>query len=262
MPVRTRRAKTLFYGGFSGFAPVERVFAVAFCRRGKRGRAKRERQGRSSGSVDGLEHYIESGALTGRTAYANPAAMGHNDFAGDGEAEAGAGLGLARHAEKAVEDACLIFGGDAGALVGNGEPDVVVVGAASAEMNLATGRRVLDGIIDEVRKDVGNARAIHRDRREVGIRCTSNFQSASRDLIGGIFDHGAQEIGGRDLFAVQFGIAFLEAGKVEEIVEDAQEPLSIITSGLEQFLLPGRESAESFFEEDMHDHAHAGQRGF
>ena len=54
-----------------------------------------------------------------------------------------------------------------------------------------------------------------------------------------------------DFFRAQPGVALFQAGEVQQVVKNAQEPFGIFARGDEQFVLPPRERAHGFFEQQM-----------
>src|SRR5215211_696825 len=99
-------------------------------------------QGRGPGDTAGLgrgggrgglrEPDDERGPDPGLGLEADLAAVALGDLADDGQAEAGAAVGSGAAlvgAPEAVEDVRLVLGGDAGALVGHGDPGAVALAA-------------------------------------------------------------------------------------------------------------------------------------
>jgi hypothetical protein len=93
--------------------------------------------------------------------------VGLDDAFGDVEAKARVGAGAAAARPVAVEDAGDGLDGDARAVVGDEEGDLVD-GARGAEDELAALGGELDGVADEVREDLLDAVTIAADEREPG----------------------------------------------------------------------------------------------
>src|SRR5436309_3941678 len=99
--------------------------------------------------------------------HANAATVCFDDFPRDGQAQADAAFGLARHAKKTVEDAVLEFFRYAGYLIADTELDAFFVHSRRAQGDFAIGRRMFDGVGDEVSEDVIDSLAIHQDGGQI-----------------------------------------------------------------------------------------------
>ena len=137
----------------------------------------------------------EGGAVAGGAADADGATEEGGQFAADGEAEAGAavlaGDGAVDLAEL-FEDELVLVGGDAGAVVGDLDADVVDVGVgavgAGGEGDLGVGGAELDGVAEEVVEDLLELGGVGVEDGDGGVDGGVDEQAAGGG--GGLEDAG------------------------------------------------------------------------
>src|SRR5205807_4238085 len=98
------------------------------------------------------------------------AAVSFDDLSGDRQPETAAAAATGPRAvdlEEALEDAWQIVGGDDGACVVHADADVSRPQYLRADVDRATGRRVADGVVDEVREDLLEPALVAVDERYV-----------------------------------------------------------------------------------------------
>ena len=181
------------------------------------------RLGTEKGKVD-----AEGGALLRDAATGEIARVLRDDVGGDGEAEAGtAFLG----GEEGIEDALLIFGAYACALVNDFDGERGG-GSGAADAHHVCAVRGLDCIEDEVEEDLlelfGITVELGEICPEIGYELhVVEYSSVTSEGDGGVDDGG--------------GVEFLEAGKtraseVEEVSEELVEALRFLAEDVEAFV--------------------------
>jgi hypothetical protein len=163
------------------------------------------------------------------------AVVGLGDVLDDGEADADAG-GLAAEFGAAtvegLENAGAVFGGDAGAVVGDGEGQGGWGGAeATGDEDVGMGGGMLDGIVDEVDEGLLDGFAVE-DGFEGGDGGGRIEFEGDLAVVGvgahegeGVVEEGG-EVGGLEgvLFA-----ALVDAGEVEDVLDETREAAAFLT---------------------------------
>jgi hypothetical protein len=125
--------------------------------------------------------------------------------------------------------------GEARTIVRNAEGDSLAF-AAGSNLDVAAGRRIADRIFQEVDQDLLQQHAVHVQQRQVAGDFYANnmmlqlLAQASQRRADDFFEHVP--------LSVEPDLSRLQAGHVQQIVDQAREPLRFFNDGLQQ-LLPG-----------------------
>lgn len=193
-------------------------------------------RGGNRGGIPG-EGEAEGGALAGIAFGPDFAAMGLDDVLHDGEAETGAALFAGSrgiHAVEAFEDAVQGFAGDAGSVVGDPEFGAGGTGIGlGANGDAAAGAAVLDGVVDEVEKDLLKAVEVHAEGkvfRDDIDELDLAVSGAGREVFEDAGDEGMEFAG----LTVHDDLAGFELGDGEEILDEEGEAVGVFFDGLEE----------------------------
>ena len=184
-----------------------------------------------------------------------------DDVADDGQAEAAALLLAVEavvDAVEALEDAAVLAARDAGAVVGDRQLDVAVVGA-TAQVDAAVVAAVLGGVLEQVEQRLAEHGAVGEDRRQVArhvggegdvLLQADRLEGAQRRV-----DHAAHPLG----LAVVDHRPRLHAAEVEQAADHHAEPLGLVIEHLEALaaLLVGERAR---LEQGLGEEPDAGQR--
>src|SRR5436309_2391719 len=144
------------------------------------------------------------------------------------EPDAARALSRTREANKRLEDAFCVGGGDPRSVIADREPDVAVV-AADADADLRACRRELRRVLDQVREDLLDLDVIQLDGRQV----FGNLQPhrvPRRDRAhppGDVFDQRADVMPG----FVRHKGSVLDAREIEEAAHEPVEPHRLVLDG-------------------------------
>jgi hypothetical protein len=120
---------------------------------------------------------------------------------------------------------------------------------------------VFPGVGDEVGKDVFDALDVHGNCRERGIRFAVELETAGfHQFLERLNRVTKQNIRGRG-FPVQTSVALFEAGEIEQVIQDAKEAFGVFAGGGDQVEVFWIEGSDSVLEQQMQDHADAGEGG-
>lgn len=180
----------------------------------------------------------ESGALTLGAPHRDLPAVrgGHvlDDREPQTRAAGGTGAGEV-HAVEALEDALLVLVGDADALIGHGDLDVVSAGCghpAGGYAHSGTGGRVVDGVLDKVAQGGGQLTPVPPDV-QVGGAAGGHGDLLGAGLVPTAVDGLGDQFVHADGFGVLEGVVVLDPGEVDQLLHQVGEPrgLDLHTAG-------------------------------
>jgi len=179
---------------------------------------------------------------------------------GDGEAEAGPAFGLTGGTVETVEDVRETVGWDAGAGVAHGEAHKAQRGGRGGERDHSARRGKLGRVGKEIDENVADPGDIHGEPAEFGVALDLKLSPGGGDETAGLGGDSGEQIGDRDLGAVEGGGTGFEAREVEQAVEDPEQAIGIVARGLEQLALRRDEFSDVFLEEQIERETETGER--
>lgn len=157
--------------------------------------------------------------------------MGFDRTADDGEAETGAFDGLPVvlvPAEEALKDEGNVVGGNADAVVTDGENALVLYPAPSESEGEVAARIFFDGVFEQIGEDLVPVEA-------VAIEGAAVWREGEFKVNGAPFEHGGKVVdgvldAGADIegFDVEIGAGGLESGNGEHVLDDADEAVAVL----------------------------------
>ena len=159
----------------------------------------------------------------------DPAAVHLDDPAGDGQAEPGA-TGRRIGGPEPLEDAVSLLGRDAGAIVADVEDPVAAVDPG-VDADDAPGRTVAVGVVEQVDDDLGETSAIGGDRQ--ALRRDGDDMAHVPGAELGLGDAGGQQLGDVDAREGEPTGAAVDAGEVEQVVDEVGQSLGLGQGGAE-----------------------------
>ena len=216
------------------------------------------------------EHDVDGGAGAEVALRPDGAAVLLDDAAADCEAETGAaflagvgGLDLL----EAVEDAVEFVGGDAAAFIDDLEEDGVG-GGLGVDVDGGDGRGELDGVGEEVGEDLEDAIGVAVEEEGLGIGGLGDGGGFELEVDGVGVGHGGHgvdgllgEIAQGAAANLQRGAAGLHALEVEDVIDEADEPVGVGDGDAEEVERLGVDVADDARGEQAKRAANAGERG-
>jgi hypothetical protein len=166
--------------------------------------------------------------------------------AGDRQTEAGAAAGVVAGAE-AVEDPLEPVGRDAGAIVTHVEAPRGVIDQSRGDDDLAVGRAVAHGVVEQVRDELGQARPVgrHREVRRQHVVTHASVASAHASLVHGI----REKVRDPDLREVQRGDPGVDAREVEQVRDEGAEALGLLQRAAQGPVVRGDDPVDEVLEQ-------------
>src|SRR2546421_11002972 len=149
---------------------------------------------------------------------------------GDGEAQAGAaGFAGARgvHAVEALENARLLGFGDADAGVGDGD-DHFGVSDFGADDNFAAGHGVLDGVVEQILQDFGEAAPISSDIGNFAGGLNGDVEFFFGGAVARGFKTRLYELRDADAADFEFEAVGIHLGKLEQVFGEARQAAGVV----------------------------------
>ena len=184
--------------------------------------------------MNGNQHF-KRGAGAWGTFDKDLSMVGLNDLVDDGEAEAGAS-GVSRavfaDSEEAFEEVGLVFVGNAGAVVGEGDFDIAAFAASDDTYECIAGRAVLESVADEVEANLFDASGVDFGIGCFGFKVDNDFGMAFGHFKFELFDDCIDEIEEVGAFESQEHATLFHAGDGEEVFDEEVEALGVFLHDL------------------------------
>ena len=168
----------------------------------------------------------------------DPAAVGLDQAAADRQAEARPGclLVAGAHAIEHVEHGVARFRRDAGALVAHAHAHALAV-QRRCDLDPTTGRRVFGGVVENVDQHLLDENRVDVEDRHVLRDLHFDVQRGERPRH--LLERPADDLAQIDPFAVRLQRAVAEPGHVEQVLDEAVQPLALLEDGLHQLRAVG-----------------------
>ena len=172
----------------------------------------------------------------------DPSAVAIDDRFRDRETEAGARLLAAGGVEtlEALEETSMVARPDADAPVADGDRELVGV-ARHAHQHAAARRGELHRVRHQVRQHLDQAVAIAGDERQIGIELAADRDVASGRVRAQARDRLLDQRPRRDGRERQIHFSELELRNVENVVDEADQPVGVLQADHEELALDRRQ---------------------